>query len=330
MTESLLAGMTALGTYVPSKVVTNHDLAQIVDTSDEWVVTRTGIRERRFAAEDEYCSHMCIRAVDDLVKRHGEAVLAGVDLVIVATSTPDALFPATAAIVQNHFKLKAGAFDLIAACPGWMYALSAAAAYVKSGMAKKVLTIGADVLSKIINWDDRGTLVLFGDGACATIVEHVPSGYGFKSFVLGADGEGGKHLNMRCINTKLPDGNPLTEKVSMNGREVFKFAVRVMNSATRDAVSQAGLALNDIAYFIPHQANYRIIEAARESLNLPIEKIVSNVERYGNTSAASVGIAMREALDDGRIKDGDDLLLVSFGGGLTWASSVVRWYAKTF
>jgi 3-oxoacyl-[acyl-carrier-protein] synthase III len=330
MTESLFAGMTALGTYVPSKVVTNHDLAQIVDTSDEWVVTRTGIRERRFAAEDEYCSHMCIRAVEDLVKRHGEAALAGVDLVIVATSTPDALFPATAAIVQNHFKLKAGAFDLIAACPGWMYALSAAAAYVKSGMAKKVLTIGADVLSKIINWEDRGTLVLFGDGACATIVESVPTGYGFKSFVLGADGEGAKHLNMRCINTKLPDGNPLTEKVSMNGREVFKFAVRVMNSATRDAVSQAGLELKDIAYFIPHQANYRIIDAARESLDLPLEKVVSNVERYGNTSAASVGIAMREALDDGRIKDGDDLLLVSFGAGLSWAAGVVRWYSKTF
>ena len=322
--------MTALGTYVPSKVVTNHDLAQLVDTSDEWVVTRTGIKERRFAADDEFCSDICIRAVEDLVKRHGEAALAGVDLVIVATSTPDALLPATAAIVQNHFKLKAGAFDLIAACPGWMYALSAAAAYVKSGMAKKVLTIGADVLSKIINWEDRGTLVLFGDGACATIVESVPTGYGFKSFVLGADGEGAKHLNMRCINTKLPDGNPLTEKVSMNGREVFKFAVRVMNSATRDAVQQAGMELKDIAYFVPHQANYRIIDAARESLSLPLEKVVSNVERYGNTSAASVGIAMREALDDGRIKDGDDLLLVSFGAGLSWASSVVRWYAKTF
>jgi 3-oxoacyl-[acyl-carrier-protein] synthase III len=321
-------GMTALGIYVPSKVVTNHDLARIVDTSDEWVTTRTGIKERRFSAEDEFCSHLAIRATEDLVKRHGEAVLEGVDLVIVATSTPDALFPATAALVQNHFKLKAGAFDLIAACPGWLYALSAAAAYVKSGIATKVLTIGAEVLSKIINWEDRGTLVLFGDGACATIVEAVPSGYGFKSFVLGADGEGGKHLNMRCINKTLPDGNPLTEFVSMNGREVFKFAVRVMNSATREAVERANMQLEDIEYFIPHQANYRIIDAARESLALPEEKIVSNVERYGNTSAASVGIAMREALDDGRIKDGDDLLLVSFGAGLTWASSVMRWHAK--
>jgi 3-oxoacyl-[acyl-carrier-protein] synthase-3 len=321
-------GMTALGTFVPSKVVTNHDLARIVDTSDEWVVTRTGIKERRFSSDDEFCSHLAIRATEDLVRRHGETALEGVDLVIVATSTPDALFPATAALVQNHFKLKAGAFDLIAACPGWLYALSTAAAYVKSGIAKKVLTIGAEVLSKIINWEDRGTLVLFGDGACATIVEAVPAGYGFKSFVLGADGEGGKHLNMRCINKTLPDGNPLTEYVSMNGREVFKFAVRIMNSATKEAVERANMTLEDIEYFIPHQANYRIIDAARESLELPENKIVSNVERYGNTSAASVGIAMREALDDGRIKDGDDLLLVSFGAGLTWASSVVRWYAK--
>ena len=327
---SILAGMTALGTYVPSKVVTNHDLARIVETSDEWVVTRTGIRERRFTAEDEFSSHMAIHATEDMIVRHGPNVLNGVDLVILATSTPDALLPATAAIVQNHFKLKAGAFDLIAACPGWMYALSAAAAYVKSGMAKKVLTIGSDALSKIINWEDRGTLVLFGDGACAAIVEAVPEGYGFKSFVLGADGEGAKHLNMRCINTTLPDGSPLTEKVSMNGREVFKFAVRVMSSATREAVQQAGMTLDQIAYFVPHQANFRIIDAARSSLELPLDKVVSNVERYGNTSAASVGIAMREALDDGRIKDGDDLLLVSFGAGLSWASSVLRWHVKTF
>ncbi len=332
MTPSLpgAVGMTALGTYVPSKVVTNHDLAQIVETSDEWIVTRTGIKERRFADDNEFCSHMAIRATDDLIRRHGANTLEGVDLVIIATSTPDALFPATAALIQNHFKLKAGAFDLLAACPGWMYALSTAAAYVKSGIAKKVLTIGADILSKIINWEDRGTLVLFGDGACAAIVEEVPDGYGFKSFVLGADGEGAKHLNMRCINKTLPDGNPLTEFVSMNGREVFKFAVRVMSTATKEAASRANLSLEEIDYFIPHQANYRIIDAARESLALPLEKIVSNVERYGNTSAASIGIAMQEALDDGRIEDGNDLLLVSFGAGLTWASGVVRWYNKTF
>jgi 3-oxoacyl-[acyl-carrier-protein] synthase III len=230
--------------------------------------------------------------------------------------------------VQHHFKLEAGAFDLLAACPGWVYALSAAAAYTKSGIRKKVLAIGAEALTKILNWQDRTTLVLFGDGACAGIVEAVPDGFGFKSFVLGTDGSGGKHLNMRCMAKTLPDGSPLSELISMNGKEVFKFAVRVMHTATKQAVLEAGLELSDIAQFIPHQANYRIIDAAREYLELPPERVVANVDRYGNTSAASIGLAMREALDDGRIRHGDNLLLVTFGAGLTWAASVLRWYDK--
>jgi 3-oxoacyl-[acyl-carrier-protein] synthase III len=327
MTPSI--GLTALGTYVPKEVVTNDDLAKRgVETSDEWIQTRTGIKERRFAAKDEFTSHLCIGAVEDLIACHGREVLDGVDMVIVATSTPDALFPQTAALVQNHFGLQAGAFDLLAACPGWVYALSAATAYTKSGIRKKVLAIGAEALTKILDWQDRTTLVLFGDGACAGIVEAVPEGFGFQSFVLGTDGSGGKHLNMRCVGHTLPDGNPLSELVSMNGKEVFKFAVRVMHTATKQAVLEAGLDLNDIAQFIPHQANYRIIDAAREYLELPHERVVANVDKYGNTSAASIGLAMREALDDGRIKHGDNLLLVTFGAGLTWASSVLRWYDK--
>ena len=329
--NSCFVGLTALGTYVPEEIVTNDDLRKRgIETSDEWIQSRTGIKERRFAREDEFTSHLCIGAVENLVVRYGAKVLEGVDMVIVATSTPDALFPQTAALVQNHFKLNAGAFDLLAACPGWIYALSVAAAYTKSGIRKKVLAIGAEALTKILDWSDRTTLVLFGDGACAGIVEVVPEGYGFKSFVLGADGEGGKHLNMRCINKTLPDGNPLSEFVSMNGREVFKFAVRVMHTATKQAVSEAGLELKDIAQFIPHQANYRIIDAAREYLELPEDRVVANVDRYGNTSAASIGLALREAIDDGRIKDGHNLLLVTFGAGLTWAASVITWHEKSF
>jgi 3-oxoacyl-[acyl-carrier-protein] synthase III len=323
-------GLTALGTYVPSKVVTNHDLAKIVDTNDEWVVSRTGIKERRISEDNEFVSTLAFRAVDNLIEKYGSAVLEGVDLVIVATNTPDALFPSTAALVQSHFGLKAGAFDLLAACPGWIYALSAAHAYVKSGVCKKVLTIGSEVLSKVVDWTDRTTCVLFGDGACAAIVEEVPEGYGFKSFVLGSDGLGGKHLYMKCVAPSLPDGTMIQDKLYMNGREVFKFAVRIMESATIQALEKADMKLEEIALFIPHQANYRIIDAAREYLKLPLEKVMSNVERYGNTSTASIGIAMQEALETNRIKDGDDLLLVTFGGGLTWASSVVRWYEKKF
>ncbi len=327
--NSSFVGLTALGMYVPKEIVTNDDLAQRgVETSDEWIQSRTGIKERRFAKPDEFTSHLCIGAVQNLIDRYGKDVLEGVDMVIVATSTPDALFPQTAALVQNHFNLEAGAFDLLAACPGWLYALSAAAAYTKSGIRKKVLAIGAESLTKILDWSDRTTLVLFGDGACAGIVEAVPEGYGFQSFVLGTDGAGGKHLNMRCIGKTLPDGNPLSEMISMNGREVFKFAVRVMHTATKQAVEEAGLELNDIAQFIPHQANYRIIDAAREYLELPEDRVVANVDKYGNTSAASIGLAMREAIDDGRIKHGDNLLLVTFGAGLTWAASVLRWYEK--
>ena len=329
--DSSFVGLTALGAYAPEKIMTNDDLARLgVATSDEWIQSRTGIKERRFARADEFTSHLCIGAVEDLIRRYGPNVLDGVDMVIVATSTPDALFPQTAALVQHHFGLEAGAFDLLAACPGWLYALSVAAAYTKSGIRKKVLAIGAESLTKILDWSDRTTLVLFGDGACAGIVEAVPEQYGFKSFVLGTDGAGAKHLNMRCINKTLPDGSPLSELISMNGREVFKFAVRVMHTATEQAVLEAGLRLEDIAQFIPHQANYRIIEAAREYLKLPEERVVANVDRYGNTSAASIGLAMREALDDGRIKDGDHLLMVTFGAGLTWAASVLRWHGKTF
>lgn len=321
----MAAGITALGTYAPARVMTNQDFEGLLDTSDEWITSRTGIKRRHVAAEDEFCSTMGIRAVEDLLRRHGEHALDGVDMVIVATNTPDALFPATASMVQAHFGLKAGAFDLLAACPGWVYALSVADAYVRAGVCRKVLAIGAEALTKVIDWTDRSTAVLFGDGASAAIVEAVPGGLGFKSWVLGADGTGGKHMHRGEIAPCLPDGTPTSAKVFMNGREVYKFAVRVMHTATLEAAQAAGLTMDDIALFVPHQANARIIEAAREKLGLPESRVVVTVDEYGNNSTASIGLAMQHALDGGKIQAGDHLLLVTFGAGLTWAATVLTW-----
>lgn len=325
MTTPTRAGITGLCAYAPERVLTNVDLEAMMDTSDEWIVSRTGIRTRHLAAEGEFTSHMAIRSVEDLVARHGEGILEGVELVIVATNTPDALFPATAALVQDRFKLKAGAFDLLAACSGWLYALSVARAYVESGGAKKVLAIGAEALSKIVDWNDRSTAVLFGDGAGAAVVETVPEGYGFRSFVLGTDGSGGHFLHKRSVAQCLPNGTPLSDTLYMNGREVFKFAVRVMDTATLEAVTQAGLTPDDVGLFVPHQANLRIIEAARVRLGLPPERVIVTVDRYGNNSTASIPLALKVGLDEGRIRDGDHLLLVAFGAGLTWAATVLTW-----
>ena len=319
------AGVTALGAYAPPKVVTNHDLEKILDTSDEWITTRTGIRRRHVAADDEFTSDLAFRAVEDLVRRYGAAALEGVDLVLVATNTPDALFPSTAALVQARFGLKAAAFDLLAACPGWLYALSVAEAYVLAGRARRVLAVGAEALTKVINWEDRSTAVLFGDGAGAVVVEAVPDGFGLRSMVIGADGTGGGHLHLGSVGRCLPDGTALSDKLYMNGREVFKFAVRVMNTATVEAVEKAGLHPDDVSLFVPHQANLRIIEAARERLGLAPERVIVTVDEYGNNSTASIPLAIAHALDAGRVAPGAHLLLVSFGAGLTWAASVLTW-----
>ena len=319
------AGVTALGAYAPSKVITNADLEKVLDTSDEWIRTRTGIRKRHVAADNEFTSDLAVRSVEDLVARHGEGALEGVEFVIVATNTPDALFPATAALVQDHFGLKAGAFDLLAACPGWIYALSVAKAYVESGQYRKVLTIGAEALTKVVDWEDRSTAVLFGDGAGASVVEAVPEPYGLKSIVLGVDGGGAHHLHKRATGCCLPNGEPLSDTLYMNGREVFKFAVRVMHTSTVEAVEKAELSNSDISLLVPHQANSRIIEAARELLGLSQERVVVTVDEYGNNSTASIPLALKHALDEGRVEAGDHLLLVSFGAGLTWGASVLTW-----
>ena len=296
-----------------------------MDTSDEWITTRTGIKRRHVAADDEFTSDLAFAAVDDLLARHGDDALAGVDMVIVATNTPDGLFPATAALVQERFKLQAGAFDLLAACPGWLYALGVAKSLVEAGQCKRVLAIGAEALTKIVDWNDRSTAVLFGDGAGAVVVEAVPAGFGIRSMVMGADGSGAHHLHRKAVGKCLPNGEPLADSLYMNGREVYKFAVRVMNTATIEAVEKAGMTTEDISLFVPHQANLRIIEAARERLRLDPERVVVTVDEYGNNSTASIPLALRHALDGGRIAAGDNLLLVTFGAGLSWASSVLTW-----
>ncbi|NLG07922.1 MAG: ketoacyl-ACP synthase III [Deinococcales bacterium] len=321
----LTAGITALGAYAPDRIVTNHDLERMMDTSDEWITTRTGIKRRHVAADDEFTSDLAFAAVDDLLARHGDDALAGVDMVIVATNTPDGLFPATAALVQERFKLQAGAFDLLAACPGWLYALGVAKSLVEAGQCKRVLAIGAEALTKIVDWNDRSTAVLFGDGAGAVVVEAVPAGFGIRSMVMGADGSGAHHLHRKAVGKCLPNGEPLADSLYMNGREVYKFAVRVMNTATIEAVEKAGMTTEDISLFVPHQANLRIIEAARERLRLDPERVVVTVDEYGNNSTASIPLALRHALDGGRIAAGDNLLLVTFGAGLSWASSVLTW-----
>jgi len=321
----LTAGITALGAYAPDRIVTNHDLERMMDTSDEWITTRTGIKRRHVAADDEFTSDLAFAAVDDLLARHGDDALAGVDMVIVATNTPDGLFPATAALVQERFKLQAGAFDLLAACPGWLYALGVAKSLVEAGQCKRVLAIGAEALTKIVDWNDRSTAVLFGDGAGAVVVEAVPAGFGIRSMVMGADGSGAHHLHRKAVGKCLPNGEPLADSLYMNGREVYKFAVRVMNTATIEAVEKAGMTTEDISLFVPHQANLRIIEAARERLRLDPERVIVTVDEYGNNSTASIPLALRHALAGGRIAAGDNLLLVTFGAGLSWASSVLTW-----
>ena len=328
-TAAIRAGVSALGAYAPERLLTNADLEKMMDTSDAWITERTGIKTRHIAAEGEFTSQLAIKSVEDLVARHGQGALDGVEMVIVATNTPDALFPSTAALVQDHFNLRAGAFDLLAACPGWLYALSVAQSYVESGRMKKVLAIGAEALSKIVNWDDRSTAVLFGDGAGAAVVEAVPEPFGFRSFVLGTDGSGAAHLSRKAVAPCLPNGAPLSDNLYMNGREVFKFAVRVMDTATLQAVAEAGLTPADIGLFVPHQANLRIIEAARERLGLPPERVIVTVDEYGNNSTASIPLALKVGLESGRIHDGDHLLLVAFGAGLTWAATVLTWGTGT-
>ncbi|QHS21674.1 ketoacyl-ACP synthase III [Virgibacillus sp. MSP4-1] len=306
------AGLIGIGHFVPEKVVTNEDMEKIVDTSDEWIRTRTGIEERRIADDDMDTSDMAYRAAENALN---DAGISGeeLDLILVATVTPDQPFPSVACRLQERFGAKkAAAMDISAACSGFMYGLATAQQFINSGVYQNVLVIGVEKLSKITNWEDRNTCVLFGDGAGAAVVGPVEDGKGILSFELGSDGSGGDHLYQ-------------DEYIVMNGREVFKFAVRQMGESAVNVVEKIGLKKEDVDYLIPHQANIRIMETARERLGIEKEKMSKSVHKYGNTSAASIPIALSEDVKNGKIKEDDLVVLVGFGGGLTWGAVALRW-----
>jgi len=319
--------ITGLGTYVPERVLSNDDLAEYVDTSDEWIRTRTGIRERRISGETELTSDISVDAAQRALEDAGVDA-AEIDLVIVGTISPDMGFPATAAIVADRLGCRdAAAYDLSAGCTGFMYAIGQGQASVASGLAGKALVIGADVLSKILDWTDRSTLVLFGDGAGAVVLEPAAEN-GFLSFEIGADGGGGPQLNYPGSGTR-PLANGEKPFLQMNGREVFKFATRVLVSSAEKSLAAAGLTVDDVDLYVPHQANIRIIDHAVRRLGFPEEKVVVNVDRYGNTSSGSIPLALADALRDGRLQPGKIVLMTGMGAGLTWGSAVIRWTHPT-
>lgn len=322
-------GILGTGKYVPERILTNRDLEQMVDTNDEWIVTRTGIRERRLAASDQATSDLAYYAAEKALIAANVAA-EDLDLIIVSTITPDKFFPSTACILQDKLGAKkAAAFDLSAACSGFIYGLATASSMIASGMYKHVLVVGAECLSRVTDYTDRNTCILFGDGAGAVVLGQVPEGRGFKSFELGADGAGGDLL---CINgggSRLPSTEQsVTDKkhfIHMAGSEVFKFAVRIMGGAAEEALRKAGMDKSEIDLLVPHQANIRIIQSALSRLDLPEEKCMINLDRYGNVSAASIPIALAEAVEQGRVNEGDRVVLVGFGGGLTWGAAVLVW-----
>ncbi|MDS9470371.1 beta-ketoacyl-ACP synthase III [Sporosarcina pasteurii] len=306
------AGLIGGGKFVPPHILTNEDLEKRMDTSDEWIRTMTGIEERHIADDDMDTSHMAYQAAVNAIEDAG-ITAEEIDLILVATVTPDRPFPSVATMLQEQLGAKnAAAMDLSAACAGFMYGLVTAKQFIETNTYQNVLVVGVEKLSKITDWEDRNTAVLFGDGAGAAIVGAVSEGRGILSFELGADGSGGKHLYQ-------------DDKLVMNGREVFKFAVRQMGESAVNVIEKAGLSKEDVDYLIPHQANIRIMEASRERLELPIEKMSKTIQKYGNTSAASIPISLVDDLAEGKIKDDDVLVFVGFGGGLTWGAVCMRW-----
>lgn len=325
-------GIIGVGSYLPEKIMTNKDLEKIVDTSDEWIVDRTGIKERRIVDAGVATSDLGALAAKEALLNAG-VTADEIDLIIVATATPDMFFPSTACLVQNLINAtKAAAFDLSAGCSGFAYGLVVGSQFIQTGLYKKVLVIGAETMSKVLDWTDRNTCVLFGDGAGAVVLSEVPEGYGILGMELGSDGSGGDLLNMPAGGSR----NPATAEtvaqrmhtLQMSGSDVFKFAIKVMGEAAVKALDNAGLAPEDVDCFVPHQANIRIIQSAAKRLKLPMEKVVVNVDKYGNTSSGSIPIALNEAIKDGKINNNDIVVLVGFGAGLTWASCVMKWYKE--
>jgi len=307
-------GILGTGHYAPDNVVTNKDLEKIVDTSDEWIKSRTGIEERRIAKDDEDSSDMAFKAAERALQ-DADLTAEDIDLILVATVTPDTPFPSVACMIQERLgATKAAAMDVAAACAGFMYGVITAQQFIETKAYKHVLVVGVDKLSKITDWTDRNTCVLLGDGAGAAVLGEVSEGKGILSFELGSDGSGGKDLYQNKENY-----------LEMNGREVFKFAVRQMPQSSVNVIEKAGLNKEDVDYLVPHQANIRIMEAARQRLGISEDKMAKTVQNYGNNSSASIPIALSESVQQGKIKDDDIIVLVGFGGGLTWGAVAIKW-----
>lgn len=307
-------GVLGVGHYVPEKILTNKDLEKIVDTNDEWIRTRTGIEERRIAEDDMDTSDMAFHAAQNALE-DGNVKAADIDLILVATVTPDTPFPSVSCMLQDRLgATKAAAMDISAACSGFMYGMITAKQFIETKAYKNILVVGVEKLSKITDWSDRNTCVLLGDGAGAAVMGEVSEGKGILSFELGANGAGGKELYQN-------DNNHLV----MNGREVYKFAVRQMPESSVNVIEEAGYNKEDVDYLVPHQANIRIMDAARERLGISEDKMARTISKYGNNSAASIPIALSESVKNDKIKDNDLIVLVGFGGGLTWGAVAIRW-----
>lgn len=327
--KKIYVGISGIGSYVPDKVITNFDLSRMVDTSNEWIVDRTGIEERRVVEDNIAASDIATiaakRALED-----GKTSPEDIDLIIVATVTGDHAFPSTACIVQKNLgATKAAAFDINAGCSGFVYGLDIGQRFISTGAYKKVLVIGAETLSKITDWEDRNTCVLFGDGAGACLLEETEEGLGILSSELGSKGQDGEVLIQPGGGSRHPASKDTVANklhyIKMDGREVFKFAVRVMEKATINVIEKANLRLEELDFLVPHQANIRIIAAAEKRLNLGKDKVYINLNKYGNMSSASIPVALDEAIKAKKISKGDNVLLVAFGAGLTWASMIIKW-----
>jgi 3-oxoacyl-[acyl-carrier-protein] synthase-3 len=318
--------ITGLGVHVPERILTNDDLSKLVDTNDAWIIERTGISERRIAAEDEALTDICLPAARRALEMAGVEA-STIDLLIVATVTPDMAFPSSSALIADTLGMPdAAAYDLSAGCTGFVYAIAQAHAMLAAGLSKRALVVGGDVLSKILDWTDRSTLVLFGDGAGAVVMERVETG-GFLGFELGADGGGGANLWLPGSGSrKFEDPDRF---VKMNGREVFKFATRVMVSSAEAILNECDKTVDDVDVYVPHQANVRIIDHAARKLGFPQEKTIVNVNKYGNTSSGSIPLALADAADDGRLGPGKLVLLTGMGAGLTWGSALIEWTHET-
>lgn len=322
-------GILGIGSSLPDKVLTNEDLEKMVDTSDEWITQRTGISQRRILEEDEPAYTLGVKAAVSALEDAG-ITAEDVNLIIVTTETPDYMSPSTSCIIQREIGAsKAAAFDLNAACTGFMYGMTVAEQFVKTGYYKYVLVVGVEALSKATDWEDRNTCILFGDGAGAAVVGAVEDGYGILSTYLGADGSMGHNITIPGVHSDpVEDAKRIHGKkhtIWMDGGAVLKFAVKIMESATNEALDRCGLSIEDINLVVPHQANIRIVEGAAKRLGVSRDKVMISLDKLGNISSASIPVALNQAVKEGKLSKGDNVVLVGFGGGLTWGSTVIKW-----